>query len=71
MLSLNALERASQAYRRGYSLGARGEPAIDVTNAEPGTFAARDFVEGHAAGVNDAKPMREAQARAEEARKTK
>ena len=50
MMSPNMLERAPQAFRRGYRDARKaGEAALLV----PGTFAEHDYTEGYAAAVTE------------------
>jgi len=50
MMTPNMLERAPQAFRRGYRDARKaGEAALLV----PGTFAEHDYTEGYAAAVTE------------------
>jgi hypothetical protein len=54
MLSPNALDRASAAYRKGYYAGYKADPSTERPYApDNGTFAERDYADGFAAGKND------------------
>lgn len=51
MMTPNQLERATQAYRRGYRDAIDGKPAI--SGCVTGTFGYRDYHDGHEAGRVD------------------
>jgi len=56
MLTPNQLERAPQAYRRGYLDGYYARPnqaEIASDDYRDGTFRGGDYVKGYAAGAND------------------
>lgn len=56
MLSPNTLERTSDAYRKGYYAGYGVGPEVERPYApDNGSFAARDYADGFAAGQNDRK----------------
>ena len=52
MLTPQALERASSAYRRGYRDGSINRDRVNHDYA-PGTFASFDYEEGYKAGQID------------------
>ena len=57
MLSPNQLERAPQAYRRGYRDGYYNKPnqaEIDARDQWESPFSRADYNKGYAAGANDA-----------------
>lgn len=56
MLTPQALERTSRAYRRGYADGYQGKEALYTTYpGQINPFAPFDYDEGYQAGANDAK----------------
>jgi hypothetical protein len=59
MMSATLLQRASQAFRRGYYDAIRGkEVQLTAEECLPGTFRHTDYMDGYSAGERDVKGHR-------------